>query len=215
MGRDRGSTGNGMRFQGKITSWKDDQGFGFITPNGGGPQVFVHIKSLSSQRRRPLGNEIVTYELTMNGKGQPRAENVAFVRDGALKGRSQRKGAGSLWFAAAFLAFVAGSALAGKMLPVVFGLYLGASAVTFVVYAFDKSAAKSNRQRTSERTLHLFSLAGGWPGALFAQRLLRHKSSKESFQMRFWFTVVLNCGIFGWLLTPFGSRALRMVLGLP
>ena len=29
------------RHQGKITSWKDDQGFGFIAPNGGGPAVFA------------------------------------------------------------------------------------------------------------------------------------------------------------------------------
>jgi uncharacterized membrane protein YsdA (DUF1294 family)/cold shock CspA family protein len=215
MGRDRGSTGNGMRFQGKITSWKDDQGFGFITPNGGGPQVFIHIKSLSSQRRRPLGNEIVTYELTTNGKGQARAENVAFVRARASNQRSPREGAGSLWAAVAFLAIVAAAVLAGKLLPMVLGLYLGASAVTFVVYAFDKSAARNNRWRTRESALHMLSLAGGWPGALFAQRLLRHKSSKGSFQKRFWFTVVLNCGFLGWLLTPFGAGVLRVMLGSP
>jgi cold shock CspA family protein len=34
-----------MRYQGKITTWKDDQGFGFITPNMGGEPVFVHIKA--------------------------------------------------------------------------------------------------------------------------------------------------------------------------
>lgn len=41
-----------MRYQGKITDWKDDKGFGFVTPNGGGPRVFVHIKSFSSRQRR-------------------------------------------------------------------------------------------------------------------------------------------------------------------
>lgn len=52
-----------MRYQGKITNWKDDKGFGFITPNGGENQVFVHIKSFANRQRRPVGDEIVTYEL--------------------------------------------------------------------------------------------------------------------------------------------------------
>jgi uncharacterized membrane protein YsdA (DUF1294 family)/cold shock CspA family protein len=203
------SNGHGMRFQGKITTWKDDQGFGFITPNGGGPLVFVHIKSLSSQRRRPSGSEIVTYELTTNGKGQPRAENVAFVRDRISIRRSLEPGAGSLWVAAAFLAFVAASVLAGKLPPLVFGLYLGASAVTYLVYAFDKSAARNNRWRTRESTLHMLSLVGGWPGALLAQNLLRHKSRNGAFRITFWFTVVLNWGVLGWLFTPFGSGLLH------
>jgi cold shock CspA family protein len=69
------------RYQGRISAWKDDQGFGFITPNGGGPTVFVHIKSFVRQGIRPSGNEIVTYDLTVNEKGQPRAENVAYVHN--------------------------------------------------------------------------------------------------------------------------------------
>jgi hypothetical protein len=45
-----------MRQQGKISTWKDDKGFGFITPLGGGSQVFVHIKSFKStwgQSKKP------------------------------------------------------------------------------------------------------------------------------------------------------------------
>jgi len=57
-----------MRYQGRITTWKDDKGFDFITPNGGGEQVFLHINSFSNRERRPEGNELVTYELTVDGK---------------------------------------------------------------------------------------------------------------------------------------------------
>jgi cold shock CspA family protein len=67
-----------MRYQGRITTWKDDKGFGFITPNGGDEQVFVHISSFSNRQHRPIGNEIVTYELKVNEKGRTQANTVAF-----------------------------------------------------------------------------------------------------------------------------------------
>ena len=90
-------------------------------------------------------------------------------------------------------------------LPILFlVMYLVASSLTFIAYAWDKSAAKSGRWRTQESTLHLLSLAGGWPGALVAQKVLRHKSRKQSFQFMFWFTVAINCSILGWLLSSFG-----------
>lgn len=53
---------NRMHYQGKITYWKDGQGYGFIAPNDGGKQVFIHIKSFLSRQRRSASSEIVTYE---------------------------------------------------------------------------------------------------------------------------------------------------------
>jgi uncharacterized membrane protein YsdA (DUF1294 family) len=91
--------------------------------------------------------------------------------------------------------------------------YLGASAVAFLAYALDKSAARHDRWRTQETTLHIFGLIGGWPGALAAQELLRHKSKKQSFQVVFWATVVANCSALGWLFSPSGSITLRSILG--
>jgi uncharacterized membrane protein YsdA (DUF1294 family) len=44
--------------------------------------------------------------------------------------------------------------------------------------------------KTPESNLHLLALAGGWPGALFAQQFLRHKSAKAEFRGTFWVTVV-------------------------
>ncbi|WP_305072598.1 cold shock and DUF1294 domain-containing protein [Propionivibrio sp.] len=201
-----------MRFQGKITNWKDDKGFGFINPNGGGDQVFVHIKSFANRQRRPVGDEIVTYELRVDVKGRSQAENVAFVGERAPSNISPARRNISLILAAFFLAFVAASASVGKLPFAVLWLYLVGSAVAFLAYALDKSAAKNDQWRTKESTLHLFALVGGWPGALAAQRLLRHKSKKQSFQTVFWATVVLNCGVLAWLLSPSGSAALRSFL---
>lgn len=76
----------------------------------------------------------------------------------------------------------------------VLGLYLGIiSALTFAVYARDKAAAMRCQWRTRESTLHLLSLAGGWPGALAAQKMFHHKSRKSGFRAIFWLTVALNC----------------------
>jgi uncharacterized membrane protein YsdA (DUF1294 family) len=44
----------------------------------------------------------------------------------------------------------------------------------------------------------MLSLIGGWPGAMVAQQLFRHKSSKASFQVVFWITVVLNSMVLIW-----------------
>ena len=201
-----------MRHKGRITSWKDDRGFGFITSNRGGQQVFVHIKSFANRQRRPAENEIVTYELRTDAKGRPQAERVAFAGERVPPAAPSGPSSVPLVLAAGFVVFVAGAAFAGKVPFAVLGLYCSASVVAFVAYALDKSAARNDRWRTQESTLHLFSFVGGWPGALAAQRLLRHKSRKRSFQIVFWLTVVVNCGILAWLFSPSGGRALRTVL---
>jgi uncharacterized membrane protein YsdA (DUF1294 family) len=101
-----------------------------------------------------------------------------------------------------------GAEFAGGVPLVLLCFYSSASVAAFVAYALDKSAAKNDRWRISERTLHLFGLLGGWPGALVAQKLLRHKTGKRSFQLVFRVTVVLNCGMLAWMLmlaSPFSG----------
>ena len=89
-------------------------------------------------------------------------------------------------------------ALLGFVLPLPVWVpifYAGASVVTFVVYAADKSAARAGRRRVPERVLHVLGFVGGWPGALVAQQVLRHKTRKVSFQLWFWVSVVANVGV--------------------
>lgn len=40
--------------------------------------------------------------------------------------------------------------------------------------------------------LHAVELLGGWPGALLAQQLLRHKTKKTSYQVVFWLIVLMH-----------------------
>ena len=202
-----------MRYQGKITKWKDDQGFGFITPNSGGEQLFVHVKSFSNRQRRPKGNEIVTYKVKTDNKGRLQAECVVFFGERIPSSTSFLQSNISLIFAVAFLGFVTASVLSHKLPTPILGLYLIASTITFFAYALDKSAARNNLWRTQESTLHLFALIGGWPGALAAQRFLRHKSKKQSFQTVFWTTVFINCTALGWFFSSSGTELLHSILG--
>jgi len=80
-------------------------------------------------------------------------------------------------------------------------VYAAVSLLTFTIYGWDKSSAKRGRWRTPEKTLHLLSLAGGWPGALAGQQFFRHKTSKKVFQVVFWLTVFINTGFTIWAST--------------
>jgi uncharacterized membrane protein YsdA (DUF1294 family)/cold shock CspA family protein len=203
-----------MRYQGRITTWKDDQGFGFITPNGGGEPVFLHIKTFSNRQRRPVGNEIVTYELTTDERRRRRAVNVAFVGESRVQRSPARSGRMADAFVTLFLASIVAAVVTGKLPFAVLGVYLGASTVAFVAYAIDKTAAEKERWRTQESTLHLMGLIGGWPGAYLAQKAFRHKSRKREFQTVFWATVILNCGALMLYSSPTASRAVMSLIGV-
>lgn len=94
--------------------------------------------------------------------------------------------------AALFLTALLAAVLAGAVHSAVFAVYAAASAVAFLAYGWDKAAARRKRRRTRESTLHAIGLAGGWPGALIAQSVFRHKTSKQPFRAVFWTTAVLN-----------------------
>ena len=76
--------------------------------------------------------------------------------------------------------------------PGIAGWILFASLVAYVLYARDKRRARLGEWRTPESVLHGWELAGGWPGAWLAQRRLRHKNAKFSFQFVFWAIVGLH-----------------------
>lgn len=180
-----------MRLRGKLTKWKDDRGFGFITPIRGGQQVFVHIKAFSNQHRRPIGNEFVTYETVSDETGRLRAEHVEFIGEDS-------KNAAEGWTIALtivllFLTFVGVSVFIGQLPFVVLAVYVVFSVISFLVYRDDKSAAQLNQWRTGEGTLIVLGVLGGWPGAFVGQQFFHHKTKKRSFQIAFWVTVVLNC----------------------
>lgn len=63
-----------MRFAGKLHTWHEDRGFGFLRPAEGGQDIFVHVSALP--KPRPAADEMLTFEVALNAEGKKKAVNV-------------------------------------------------------------------------------------------------------------------------------------------
>ena len=80
------------------------------------------------------------------------------------------------------------------------------------LYQIDKKLAASGQSsRLPEESLQMFSLIGGWPGALVAQKRLHHKVHKMPFQREFRFVIYGNSCFLLWLLSDSGAEFLHKV----
>ncbi len=190
-----------MRATGTLTYWNDERGFGFIRPDTGGPDLFAHIKAFPAYGMRPCVLQRITFEVEVGKDGKPCARNAEIEGGAGLSPHRRLQTApplsvGALSAIPAFLVVCLWLQWKGALPGVAMLGYPLLSMVTLVAYVLDKSAAQSNEWRTPEYFLQLLALAGGWPGAIVAQQFLRHKTSKESFQRRFWFVVAVNVTVF-------------------
>lgn len=71
-----------------------------------------------------------------------------------------------------------------SFLDLVSAWVLGITAVTFLVYGYDKAIADSGRTRVPEMALLILVLVGGTLGALAGMFVFKHKTRKRSFQVK-------------------------------
>ena len=187
-----------MRRVGRISDWKDEKGFGFVVPHGGGDRAFVHIKAFQPGSRRPAQGDRISYDAVKDPKGRLNARAIRFA--GQKTGQSRRVWQiPRLFIALGFLAALSVGVGLGRLPMILAAAYVLFSLSSYVMYCLDKAAASKGYRRTPEATLHFVDLLGGWPGGLVAQHQFRHKTVKVSFQLAFWLTVLVNLAMAAWL----------------
>ncbi|WP_340121505.1 cold shock and DUF1294 domain-containing protein [Methylobacter svalbardensis] len=205
-------------YEGIIKSWKGDKGFGFIQPNGGGKDVFIHIRDLAHSNYQPQQGDDVCYKVVIDKNGKIRACD-AFIKGQEISQlykrkcfkknqktrREYRSGMPSILFIAAIPFVFSALLIKSQHNFIPFFVYFVMSLITFIIYARDKTKAHKKEWRTQESTLHLLELLGGWPGALITQHVIRHKNKKTSFQVFFWIIVIIHIAI--WIDVMFFNRA--------
>lgn len=198
------------RLAGRLSDWNDEKGYGFVVPNGGGERCFVHVHDFPRGTRRPVEGDLISYVATLDPRGRPKAREARLAGQPAAT-KSTRAAQPVTLAPRRLPRIVAGCTALGLVgafaalawIPVEIAAAYGFfSVISLLAYGVDKAAARRGEQRVPESGLHLLDLLGGWPGALVAQGLFRHKTIKRSFQVGFAFTVVANLAIVGWLLRP-------------
>lgn len=226
-----------MEQQGILRNWNNEKGFGFI--KGAQGDVFVHISAVRGDTR-PEVNAEVFYIAKQDQQGRWRATHMRGTELAIDKPKIRRKphsqpvpqkhqpqtkfsprahagtGKDAAWKALLFFVSIVITAwglvvlLLHNALLWPMGVYMGASLISFIQYWTDKNKAQTDEWRTPESSLHLIELLGGWPGAFIAQKLLRHKTRKGSYQATYWLIVLIHLAF--WIDTLFlGQHAIAFV----
>jgi cold shock CspA family protein len=75
-------------FKGKLKRWNDDKGFGFITPENGNGEIFIHISALKNMSRRPVVGDVILYQLHIGNDGKSKAVRAKIDGVSVIKARS-------------------------------------------------------------------------------------------------------------------------------
>jgi len=62
--------------KGTLVRWIDEKGFGFIKPENGKDDVFIHISALKGISRKPIIGDLIHYQISSDSNGKTRAVNA-------------------------------------------------------------------------------------------------------------------------------------------
>ncbi|WP_031432702.1 cold shock domain-containing protein [Methylomarinum vadi] len=97
--------------KGYLKTWKDDRGFGFIKPEDGSQDVFIHISALKGSARRPVKGDTIHFNIEQDDEGKSKAVNARI--EGVA--HSEEKSSINkfwLWFIAALLGLISAAVAA-------------------------------------------------------------------------------------------------------
>lgn len=209
-----------MQLTGKIVLWRNEKGFGFLLCNQTGQEYFFHIRDFTDIQRRPQTGDSLNFQLGQDPKGRAIATRLSFTEQQSHKPQHRSlintslytAKQAALYFRYTYFALVIVALLYGQLIWVLPFLYIEASLFTYWLYEADKAAAiDQHGNRLAEESLQLFSLIGGWPGALVAQHKLPHKRNKPLFQREFRLVILANLLLTGWLLSAYGRDILQQL----
>jgi CspA family cold shock protein len=74
--------------KGVLKTWKEDRGFGFISPDNGGKDIFIHISALKGTSRRPVTGDVIHYQVAKDNRGKFKAVNAHIEGVEILEGKA-------------------------------------------------------------------------------------------------------------------------------
>jgi uncharacterized membrane protein YsdA (DUF1294 family)/cold shock CspA family protein len=169
---------------GKIVAWDQKRGFGWLECEG--ERLFVHLREFKGTKIIPGLNVEFPFVVGTDVQGRPCAKGVdASLVNGSVKVLG--------WLQLATLLFwpIAGVSNLSELWWIPASQMMIISIATYKLYEYDKRQAIAYGWRVPQTIMYLAEMAGGWPGAFIAQRRLRHKSTKKSYQSIFWGIILL------------------------
>lgn len=88
--------------RGILKTWKDDRGFGFIKPDDGSDDLFIHISALEGMTRRPYRGDLIFYQVEHGDDGKSKAVNASI--EGVNRSSSEKSSKKWVWIALSILA---------------------------------------------------------------------------------------------------------------